>query len=120
MTIYAVGSGAGGHNWKFRRGQRKEVTGNSLELLGESFVEPLDIREVHDRGIVTGGSFGASVEVSVTQGSQQVRPTIYNVMTLSEAVKYIRYANHMPWLAIDDVPIEVVLMLDRGEITKRG
>ncbi len=49
MTIYAVGSGAGRHNWKFRRGQRKEVTGNSLELLGESFVEPLDIREVHDR-----------------------------------------------------------------------
>lgn len=76
MTIYAVGSGAGGHNWKFRRGQRKEVTGNLLDLLGESSAEPLDIREVYDRGIVADGSFGASVEVSVTQGSHQVRPPL--------------------------------------------
>lgn len=103
-----------------RRGHRKEVTGNSLELLGESFVEPLDIREVYDRGIVTDGSFGASVEVSGTQGSQQVRPTIYNVMTLSEAMKDTPYANPMVYSTISLVPIEGVLMLGGGEISKRG
>jgi len=96
------------------------VTGNLLEFLVESFVEPPDIRDVYDRGIVTDGSFGASVEVSGTQGSQQVRPTIYNVMTLSEAMKHILYANHMVCSAIGGVPIEVVLILGGGEISKKG
>ncbi len=120
MTIYAVGSGAGGHNCRFRRGQRKEVTGNLLELLGKSFVESPEIREVYDRGIVTDRGFGASVEVSGTQGSQQVRPTIYDVMTLKEAMKNIPWVNHMVYSTISLVPIEVVVMLGGGEITKSG
>lgn len=107
MTIHVVDSGAGGHNCKFRRGQRKqrgkEVIGNLLELLRESFVEPPDIREVYDSGIVTDGAFGASVQLSGTWGSQQVHPTIYNFMTLSEAMKDTPYANHMVCSAIGGV-----------------
>jgi saccharopine dehydrogenase-like NADP-dependent oxidoreductase len=98
----------------------EEVTANLLELLGESFVEPLDIREVCDKGIVADGAFGASVEVSGTQDGRHVRHTMYNVMTLKEAMEHIPWANHMVYSTIGAVPIEVVLMLDRGEITKRG
>lgn len=41
-------------------------------------------------------------------------------MTLSEAMKDTPYANPMVYSTISPVPIEVVLMLNRGEITKRG
>jgi hypothetical protein len=98
----------------------EKVTANLLELLGESFVEPLDIREVYDKGIVTDGGFGASVEVSGTQDGQHVRHTMYNVMTLKEAMEHIPWANHIVYSTICGVLIEVVLMLDRGEITNRG
>ncbi len=98
----------------------EEVTANLLVLLGESFVEPPDMREVCDKGIVADGAFGASVEVSGTQDGRRVRHTMYTVMTLSEAMEHIPWANHMVYSTIGAVPIEVVLMLDRGEITKRG
>ena len=39
---------------------------------------------------------------------------------MKEAMKNIPWANHMVYSTIGAVPIEVVLMLDRGEITKRG
>jgi len=98
----------------------EKVTANLLELLGESFVEPADIRELYDKGIVTDGAFGASVEVSGTQGGRRVCHTMYNVMTLKEAMEHIPWANHMVYSTIGGVPIQIVLMLGRGQIKRTG
>jgi saccharopine dehydrogenase-like NADP-dependent oxidoreductase len=98
----------------------EKVTANLLELLGESFVQPADIRELYDNGVVTDGAFGASVEVSGIQGGRRACHTMYNVMTLKEAMEHIPWANHMVYSTIGGVPIQIVLMLGRGEITRTG
>jgi saccharopine dehydrogenase-like NADP-dependent oxidoreductase len=93
---------------------------NMIELFSSSIKGPWDFKDACDKGIVKDGAVAFSVEVSGTKGGQQVLHTVYNVITLSESLKHLPWASHGVYATVSVLPLELVLMLGRGELTKRG
>jgi hypothetical protein len=96
-----------------------EVT-DLYQLLGSSFTFCEDAKEARDKGIILDGAYGVSVEVSGSRNNQAVRHTMYDVVTLSQALKWLPWSNPMVHGSVGGVSIEVALMTGRGEITKKG
>jgi saccharopine dehydrogenase-like NADP-dependent oxidoreductase len=96
-----------------------EVT-NLYQLLGSSFTFCEDAKEARDKGIILDGAFGVSAEVSGKRNGQRVRHTMYDIVTLSEALEWLPWSNPMVHATAGGLSIEAVLMIGRGEITKKG
>lgn len=93
---------------------------NMFDLFGESLTYNTNFRELHEQGILKNGMLSGSVEVTGRKDGVAVRHTAYHSATMLEAMKHIPWAAHNVYGTIGGICIEMVLMLCRGEYTKRG
>lgn len=93
---------------------------NMFDLFGKSLTYNTNFRELRDQGILRGGMLSGSVEVTGKKDGVAIRHTAYHSATMEEAMKHIPWAGHNVYGTVGGICIEMVLMLCRGEYTKRG
>jgi len=89
------------------------------QMFGRSFIQPADTKDAYEKGIITGGRCGFSVEVTGQKNGGEVRHTVCRVVTNVDAQKHVPWAGDGSYVTI--IPsLVTILMLGNREITKRG
>lgn len=99
---------------------KHEGAENMFDLFGQSLNYNTNFKEFYDQGILKDGMLAASVEVTGKKDGVTIRHTAFHAATMREAMKHIPWAAHNVYGTIGSICIEMVLMLCRGEYTKRG
>ncbi|MFN8215576.1 MAG: saccharopine dehydrogenase NADP-binding domain-containing protein [Solirubrobacterales bacterium] len=88
--------------------------------LGRAFIPPERYEEAIEQGIVSTGAFAVCVEVSGSQGGEEVVRTDGLIVSLAEARERIPWGTHMVYATSGTTPVVLLPMLGRGEISTRG
>lgn len=95
-------------------------TEDMFDTFGESLLYDTNFKRFIDEGIMKEGMLAGSVEVTGTKDGIPIQHTMTHAVTATEAMKHIPWAAHNVYGTIGSVCIELVLMVCRGEYTKRG
>ena len=93
---------------------------NMFDTFGESLAYNTNFKEFMDQGVLRDGMLAISIEVTGKKKGVAVRHTAFHAATMSEAMKHLPWAGHNVYGTIGSFVIEMILMLCRGEYTKRG
>ena len=91
-----------------------------FDTFGQSLEYNTNFKDFIDRGVLKDGMLCISVEITGKQKGVTVRHTAFHAATMSEAMKHLPWAGHNVYGTIGGIVVEMILMLCRGEYTKRG
>lgn len=95
-------------------------TDDMLETFGEPLLYDTNFKRFIDEGIMREGMLAGTVEVTGTKNGIPMQHTMTHAVTATESMKHIPWAAHNVYGTIGSVCIELLLMICRGEYTKRG
>lgn len=102
----------------------QQMAGSLLNALGSSFrlAADMDMQSAMKEGIISDGAFASVVEMTGKKDSHSLRLTLSCVSRLQEAIALVPWAVAAAGIfaTVGTVPIEVLLMLCRGELSERG
>ena len=93
---------------------------NIMEACGDAAILPTEYGRLYDEGKISGHVVCFSTEVNGYKDGGFVRYIQYYTSTLEEAQKHLPWASPAVYGTIGGMPIELVLMIGRGEIKERG
>lgn len=91
-----------------------------FDTFGQSLEYNTNFKEFIDRGVLRDGMLCISVEITGKKKGVTVRHTAFHAATMSEAMKHLPWAGHNVYGTVGSFVIEMILMLCRGEYTRRG
>ena len=97
-------------------------SGDLLALLGAAFRDTtdVDLQVALEEGSIRDGAFVSAVEARGSLGGQPAAITLSCVSTLEAGMKWLPWAPPGVFGTSGGIPIEVLLMVCRGEFTQRG
>jgi hypothetical protein len=97
-------------------------SGDVLTALGAAFRETteVDLQAALEDGSIRDGAFASAVEVNGVRGGQPASITLSCVSTLEAGMRWLPWAPPGVFGTSGGIPIEVLLMVCRGEFTERG
>ncbi len=94
--------------------------GNILEAMGRTLIPPLDQDRLFQEGKIKDHATCFSVEVSGYKDGHFTRHIQYNNCTKATALKHLPWGTPAVYDTVGGLPIILILMIGRGQLTQRG
>lgn len=107
-------------NYACRQQGEEATTLNIMEACGDATILPTEYGRLYEEGKIRGHVVCFSTEVNGYKNGGFVRHIQYYTSTLEEAQKHLPWASPAVYGTIGGMPIELVLMIGRGQIKERG
>lgn len=101
------------------QGDEKDTI-NMMEMFGKSLLQPREFGRLLKEGKIRDHAVCFSCEVTGQKDNGNVRHICYYTSTLAEAQKHLGWTSPAVYGTVGGMPIELVLLIGRGQISKTG
>ena len=103
-----------------RRAAKEPMDGNTLDALASTLIPPLSYAQLLEQGCIRDHAVCFSCEVTGIRQQRPVRHICYYTSTLEQARRHLPWASPAVYGTVGGMPVELVLMLGRGELSQTG